>query len=318
MNSIQRVGRVEIELPCDGRGYLERICPSDKCGKAFSTRPETCTEGVHSTTCPYCGEKSESSAFHSPEQKTYARGRKEEFRERGLHYIQDNLKITKTREGIKFSVQKPIYVHVLPNRTFPDRDFETEAKCSFCGLEYLVYGVHGFCPGCGLHNSLDILYHNLDIVGKRLLCAEVETDVEMQRNYIVNCLSDAVAEFDSFGRVTVRAHGDKAGTHPSLAKVSFQDIVRARERVKEIFSVDFALNLNADDWQNIVRLFQKRHLFAHRAGVVDEEYRHRSGDMDAIVGRKISLNAKEVNRLIEHLKICGKKLYDDLAQARSR
>jgi hypothetical protein len=318
MNNIQRVGYVEIDLPRDERGYFERVCPSAECGKAFSTRPETLTKNAQGTTCPYCGKKCESSAFHSLVQKAYARGRKEEARERARNDIRDNLRISKTREGIKFSVQAPIHIRVLPNQTFPNRDFETEAKCSFCGLEYLVYGVHGFCPGCGQHNSLDILYHNLDIVCKKLNRSAGEADSEMQHKDVVGCLHDAVADFDAFGRATVLVHAENAGCHQRDVRISFQDIAGARERVREMFGIDFASSLGEDDWRHTARLFQKRHLFAHRAGVVDEEYRQRSGDKEAMVGRKIALTAEEVKKLVEHLKVCGKQLYGELAHARAR
>ena len=51
----------------------------------------------------------------------------------------------------------------------------------------------------------------------------------------------------------------------------------------------------------MVRLFQKRHLFSHKMGVVDESYKDATNDPQAIVGRKTTITPEEIRELIFHL-----------------
>ena len=46
----------------------------------------------------------------------------------------------------------------------------------------------------------------------------------------------------------------------------------ARRRVQEVFGFDFADELSAESWAVACRVFQKRHLLAHKMGVIDAEY----------------------------------------------
>ena len=48
----------------------------------------------------------------------------------------------------------------------------------------------------------------------------------------------------------------------------------------------------------MVRGFQKRHLVAHTMGVVDQDYITKTGDIQAFVGRKISIGVDEVRGLL--------------------
>jgi len=56
-----------------------------------------------------------------------------------------------------------------------------------------------------------------------------------------------------------------------------------------IFGFDFADGLGSGEWDGACRIFQKRHLLAHRMGVVDEEYIQKANDPGAVAGRKIRL-----------------------------
>ena len=47
--------------------------------------------------------------------------------------------------------------------------------------------------------------------------------------------------------------------------------------------------------------FQKRHLIAHKLGIVDRDYITKTGDTNAVVGRKIVIDVGEVNRLIGNI-----------------
>jgi hypothetical protein len=70
------------------------------------------------------------------------------------------------------------------------------------------------------------------------------------------------------------------------ADIRFQNIVAARRKVQDAFGFDFADSLGSDEWDCACRVFQKRHLLAHKMGVIDEEYLQKAIDPGAIAATR--------------------------------
>jgi len=211
--------------------------------------------------------------------------------------------------GIGISVKVEGRPH--PVRYYREKSLETEVVCDGCTHRYMIYGVFGFCPGCGAHNSLQILKNNFDLVEKTLTVAEPLGGV-MAQHWIYNGLEDCVSAFDGFGRETCHVFSSKAADPAKAGSISFQNIARSRDRVREVFEVDFVASLNESDWTRVCRCFQKRHLLAHKMGVVDDEYIQATGDQTAVIGRKCQVDANEVRALVTSLRILGEKLFEAL------
>ena len=56
----------------------------------------------------------------------------------------------------------------------------------------------------------------------------------------------------------------------------------------------------------------KRHVLAHRMGVVDQKYIDETGDSAAIVGRKIPITSDQVAEVLDLVSEIGKNLHDGL------
>jgi hypothetical protein len=193
-------------------------------------------------------------------------------------------------------------------RRYRESKLETEVVCERCTLRYTIYGVFGFCPDCAVHNSLQILNKNLELVQKLLAVAEAQ-ESQVAQHLIENALEDCVSAFDGFGRETCRVFATKAAKPEKAAEIRFQNIAAARDRVREQFSVDFAATAAPADWKHILRAFQKRHLLAHKMGVVDEDYLSATADSPSLLGRKVSIPAPEVRELVVHLQCLGAELF---------
>ena len=78
-------------------------------------------------------------------------------------------------------------------------------------VRYLYYriAVFAFCPDCGLHNSLQILSRNLELVGKMLAVATT-VEADLGQALVENALEDCVSAFDGFGREICCIHADKS------------------------------------------------------------------------------------------------------------
>lgn len=110
-----------------------------------------------------------------------------------------------------------------------------------------------------------------------------------------------VSAFDGFGRQVCLQ---------KAADIHFQNLSGARRRVQETFGTDFADVLAADDWERTCRVFQKRHLLAHKMGVIDVDYIQKANDPGAVAGRKINVSRDEVTWAIGIIGAIGRRLFE--------
>ena len=185
-------------------------------------------------------------------------------------------------------------------RWYREKNLETEIVCEQCSLRYAIYGVFGWCPDCGVHNSLQILGKNLELAKKKLVLAE-SVEQELASTIIADALAGIVSAFDGFGRELC-----STGT----TKASFQNLEGGRNRVLQEWGFDIADDLTSGEWRSCFGSFQKRHLLAHRMGVIDEEYVKKACDPSAVVGRKVTLGSDEVLALIGVVEKVGRRLYE--------
>jgi uncharacterized protein (UPF0212 family) len=164
-----------------------------------------------------------------------------------------------------------------------------------CTLNYSVFGLFASCPDCGNHNSIQILQLNLALVGKQLALAASLEHADLTQHLIEDALENCVSAFDGFGRETCRVRASMSTNPQKASGLSFQNLDRASAAMKDLFGVDLATAIDASMWAQVRRAFFKRHLLAHRSGIIDSKYTQEAGDPTAIIGRRIEVRADEVN-----------------------
>jgi hypothetical protein len=314
MRHLDRLGsQFSISIPPDDEGLIGRECPVVTCEGYFKIQPGTGLKGKDLPChCPYCGHEASQKKFFTKAQVEYAKSVV-------LHKVTDAL--LKDLKSLEFNhrprgafgtgISMKVTGQPRPLHRYREKKLETEVVCDQCTLRYTIYGVFGYCPDCGVHNSLQILNKNLDLVEKLLAVAKTR-DIAVAQNLIENALEDCVSAFDGFGRETCCVFSSKATKPERAVEVRFQNISNARERVRDLFTVDFASSLTTDDWTKVQRAFQKRHLLSHKMGVVDQTYLSATGEHTSLLGRKISIQADEIGDLAVHLRTLGKQLFRTL------
>jgi hypothetical protein len=209
-----------------------------------------------------------------------------------------------------------ISMKVKPGRPTPihyyrEKQLETEVVCVNCTLRYSVYGVFAFCPDCGQHNSLQILHKNLEVVAKMLDLA-AKADIGLAEKLVENALEDCVSAFDGFGRELCRVHANRARNASRIEKLTFQNLEGAQSNVLDAFGIDLSAAVEPNEWRAAGAGFQKRHLVAHKMGVVDPDYITKTGDSRVLVGRKIGIKAAEVRELARTISKIAQRLSNDL------
>lgn len=84
----------------------------------------------------------------------------------------------------------------------------------------------------------------------------------------------------------------------------------------EKFGFDFADGLDSDTWATAVRIFQKRHVLAHKMGLVDAEYVQKANDSHAIEGRKVRVSSDEVSQAAGIVEQLGRQLVQGIPASR--
>jgi hypothetical protein len=152
---------------------------------------------------------------------------------------------------------------------------------------------------------------NLNLAEQQLtLSGQVEGDMSSQ--LIADSLENVVSAFDGFGRETCRVHASKAFDAAKAEDIRFQNLTGAHRNVQQLFGIDLAACVAASDWTFVCRCFQKRHLLAHKMGIIDDAYVNSTDDPGAIVGRKVCIKANEVTRLLGQIRKLGTHFVNEL------
>lgn len=305
--------RMEIAIQADEDGLTGRECPVADCLGYFKIQFGTGLKGANLPChCPYCGHTDGHDKFWTEAQIEYA---KSVALNRITGAIIKDLKALefnhRPRGAFGIGISMKVEGRPHPIRYYREKDLETMVVCENCTLRYAVYGVFAFCPDCGVHNSLQILKANLELAEKEIALAAT-VDKAMADYLIADALENAISAFDGFGRESCRVRASSATVPAKAENISFQNLTGARKNVQDLFGFDSSGGINVGDWDFACRCFQKRHLLAHRMGVVDESYVKATGDQSAVVGRKVPISSQEVTKLIDVLRDLGAWLVGQL------
>ena len=310
----QLPSKISVQLPSDEEGFTGRECPKSACEGYFKIVLGTGLEGeglpCH---CPYCGYTGRHDEFYTKEQIEFAKSVALRQVVDALREDLKSLEFDRKPEG-PFGIGISLNVQsgpAIPIFRYREKELETDVVCGHCTLRYSVYGVFGYCPDCGEHNSLQIFEKNLDVVRKMLDLAG-NVDREIAAKLVENALEDCVSAFDGFGREFCRVYRHRASAPEKAVKIRFQDLENARVRVQSCFGFALEKPLDADTWIQAIKLFQKRHLIAHKMGVVDREYIRRTGDSAAIEGHKTALLDGEIRQLIHIVSEIAKAMLEEV------
>lgn len=293
-----------IPITPDDDGYLGRECPVEDCLGYFKITPGTGVKGPAPCYCPYCGHKGESNTFFTQEQIEYAKSIVLRQVTDAIHKDLKSLEFEHKPHGL-FGIGLSLKVQrsaPLPIRYYREKELETAITCDSCTLRYAIYGVFGWCPDCGVHNSLQILIKNLELARKELALA-TSAEADLANHLIGDALENAVSAFDGFGRELCQRKS---------IEVRFQSLTAARRKVQDAFGFDFADTMRSGQWDAACRAFQKRHLLAHKMGVIDDDYIQKANDPGAILGRRIALSQEEVEVSIRIVETLGRRLFSGL------
>jgi hypothetical protein len=307
---------ISVKMPADDNGLVGRQCPRKECGKYFKLKPGTGLKGDVPCHCPYCGFTSDSNEFWTLDQRAYVKAVAMNYASEEIHRMLKGLEFDYKPQG-GFGIGISMKVTSGPQRFhhwYREKELETDVVCDRCTLVYAIYGAFAFCPDCGSHNSLTILRKNLELAGKFVELAGAQ-ERELAEHLVGDALENIVSSFDGFGREICRVAAPKAMRPSEAEDVRFQSLLGARGRVQRLFGFDLMTFISSAEWDFACQCFQKRHLLAHKLGIIDDDYVQATHDPAATAGRRIQIKPEEVKRLMEVVRQVAEKLAGQLLPA---
>lgn len=303
---------VRVTIPTDENGMAGRQCPSPDCEQYFKLKPGTGLP-IEDCGCPYCGTRAEAADFSTPAQIEYAKSVAvkemvgpilEDFKQ-GIEAL--NQPSRDSFISIKFSVDLPTF-HLHQYR---EADVETPVTCSNCALEFAVFGVFASCPDCGLLNAFDVFRASLEVCRRRLRLLDLpETtgDSELAKAILVDSLGSAVAAFDALGK---KLRQQRPDVLPKKPKNLFQNVGALDQALTTGIGKSLVTRLGAEAFDDLVRLFQVRHICEHNLGVVDDGFLAKVPGYAHLSGRLYPLSKDDVERLVDLLDQLASSLRED-------
>lgn len=291
-----------VKIEPDEDGYTGRECP--ECEKYFKIKFGTGLPDATDCHCPYCNHIGPQDEFWTKQQIEYAQSV-------ALNKISDDLLKSLKKMEMKPKRNQLISIGIevkgrpTPITYYSEKELEEKVECENCTLQYTIYGAFGYCPDCGVHNSKQIVETNFDLVLKILDLAS-SAEKEVKSKLVENALEDCVSAFDGYAREHC---SDKYN------KISFQNIETARNKILTDHGIDMSTGLDNDQWSFVVEQFQKRHLLAHKMGVIDEEYTKKTSVDPSHLGRKVSISESDVRELVKILTVVAGNLFNGLPRS---
>lgn len=287
---------LSVKIEPDADGYTGRECPT--CEKYFKIKFGTGLPGSPPCHCPYCNHTGPQNEFWTKQQIEYAQS--VSMHQLSGQFLKELKKLERGPDPrAMISIGMTVKGSPTPIAYYREEELEERVTCAACTMEYTIYGAFGFCPDCGVHNSLQIVNANFDLVLKALNLAQA-VPADLAEKLIDNALEDAVSCFDGFGR-------EHCAAQPF--KFSFQSIEAAKDRLLRETGFNLAAALNVAAWRFVTMQFQKRHLLAHKLGVIDADYVSKTDCSPTLLGRKVAITDGDVQALVTHLKTLAEALY---------
>jgi len=316
LKKLEQGVRVPISLPIDDEGYFDRQCPSEGCAANFKVLFEDWRDKVSDERvfCPICRFEATADSWNTPEQVEYITAV-------ARNHVQGIINNAMKEDARRFnSTQKPGFISlslsVTPGR--PEIEIPVSVAdvmrqtftCEACGCRYASVGLAYFCPSCG-HNSVLVTFEKtLDtvrqVMGKTsdmMRVLETVVDKDTARDSVRNILEDSLLRLvGAFQYFADHLFNQKPGTASiKQRKNVFQNLTESSALWKTLTGKGYEDLLSTADFADLERLFQKRHLIAHRNGIVDQEYITKASDTSYTVGQRLVILEANVLRLADIL-----------------
>jgi|GEM_PF-203587 uncharacterized Zn finger protein (UPF0148 family) len=313
--------KIPVKLPLDDDGYLDRECHAATCHAEFKVlfqdwREKVSDEKVY---CPICRNEASSGDWNTDEQREYMKAV-------AIAHVQDVVHTALTEDAQRFNrAQRPGFIQISLSAKPGARPaivpleaakaMRQQFTCEVCGCRYASIGVAFFCPACGNNSAVATFDQTIATVRKIVSLAPSirsglakEYDEDLAQDSVRIILEDSLVRLVGAFQQYADALFEQLPSAISFKrhKNIFQNLSESSALWRSSVGKGYENMLSAAELQDLESLFQKRHLIAHRNGIVDHEYIEKSGDKTYSIGQRLVVREAAVLRLVDLLsKLAG-------------
>lgn len=306
---------IPITFESDKKGYFDRECPNDNCLYTFKISMEDWQEKVsdEEVHCPLCGHIDTADKWWTQAQ---LEGMQQLAADYAMSYIQGELdksfkkleRSTHNNKFIQIKYKPRSRITFTNNPLGQSAEWEQDIQCPHCQTRYSVIGSAFFCPCCGYNIIENVLDESLDSVIKmieslpemqRLLEKSYGIDkaVSMCRSMLEGSLGDTISAFQKFAEMKYKSiSGNKMQVN------DFQIVEKGSCLFKNACGKGYSYWLSDSELENMNLMFQRRHIYEHNGGIVDEKYVQKSGDNTYQIGQRLVIHQQEIIDFIALIK----------------
>lgn len=307
---------MQVSIPTDDDGYLDRTCPNEICESEFKVLADDWQDKVRDEEvfCPICGHTATSENWFTEGQiehlKTAALAEFMPLLDNEMKRMAQDFNRSMPKGGLisismSYKPSHPVAIVPLSAAELMRQRYTCEA----CGCRYAAIGAAFFCPSCGHNSAQTALVETLATI-RRL--PEVRTALEagLDRDAVENTyrlmleenMGKLVASFQRFAEATFETLPNAGDFTPR--RNLFQNLAQSSDLWEQVIGLRYEALVTPNEWGQLQRYFQQRHILAHKDGIVDEEYRQKTGDRQYQSGQRLVIRESDVMRftdLVEHL-----------------
>lgn len=319
LSELSRTNEISIPIAADERGYIDKECPSEPCKYQFKVIQDDWRDRFNdeSVFCPMCGHSAPSDRWFTSEQV-------EQARERALEYVNSLINSALHRDAREFNrahsgngfIRMSMRVSGTERRAIilpvaAAEVLEQRIACEACGARYAIIGAAFFCPCCG-HNSVERMFRSslqnvrsrmvhLETIRAAVTMASPDEAESLYRSILEDGLQHCVTAFQHYAERRYRA----LPGYPVPRTNVFQRLPDGDAAWQAAVGAGYRDWLSVEERTRLALLFERRHLLAHRNGVVDEKYIEKSGDTTYRLGQRIVVTPSDVCELADLVERLG-------------
>lgn len=320
LEAMDRGETVSVPIQADERGYIDKECPSTECLFQFKVLEEDWNAKFRKQAvfCPRCAHEAPAKSWFTTEQVRRAH-------EQITAMVRGRIDSALAADAREFNASQPLggllRISMIVSGTYPEHVIvpiaaaavlEQALACAKCGAGYAVLGPAFFCPCCG-DNSVEQMFdaavakvrtkvEGIEVVRDALRASLGADRAEaFCRSTIEGALQDCVVAFQHLAE---RLYVPPAGSKPP-GQNAFQRLDDGSDLWRAAVGKGYDAWLTPAELDDLKLFFQRRHLLAHREGLVDVRYVQKSGDNTYRVGQRIVVAVADVLRMVELIEKLG-------------
>lgn len=305
--------KLDVSLKGDKEGMIGRECPSPQCNRYFKVLISELKEfKSEAFFCPYCGKSDQPNNFITKDQLEYA---KSLVMHEVMGELSRELKKLEMKPDPRAFISLGIEVKTpsLPVRAYVERELSKKVSCGKCGRVYRVYGTSFYCPYCGLRKPLSVYKENIEMVAAFIDFKDtVRSDAKVLHKVsqtgifeklVERSLDMLVTAFETYCKTVYIERMKQKDPNVDVAylqtkvKNAFQNLKRGNGLYSRELGINFLQRLTQEELAFTLKSFQKRHVLVHNSGIIDSRYVELTGEDSNLIGKRLTINKKEVVRL---------------------